>query len=95
MLSLFEANKTSIKDYKKFGDVFARYCKLVRAELGNYTFEDLERLMEDIRILKGKQGFKKNFNHTKNIMLEEVRKIHVEKIKEYNKQNPNVFEFFY
>jgi len=98
MLSLLEANKTFIKDYKKFGDVFSHYCKVIRGELGTYSFGDLERLMDDIRILNGKQGFKKIFNHTKNIMLEEIRKIHIEKIRECNKQNPNVNKiqkFFY
>lgn len=90
MLSLLESNKTQIKDYKKFGDVFSRYYKVIRGELASYTYDDIEILMGDIRILKGKQGFYKILNHAKNIMLEEMRKIHIESIKDHNRKNPNV-----
>jgi len=90
ILSLLESNKTSIKEFKKYGDVFSRYCKVIRGELKSISFDYIERLMEEIRILKGKQGFRKIFNNTKNIMLEEIRKIHIENIKEYNRHNPNV-----
>jgi len=95
MLSLLESNKTQIKDFKKFGDIFSRYYKVIRGELTSYTLEDIELLMSDIRILRGKQGFKQIFNHCKNTMLKKIRKIHIEKIRDHNKKNQFVIIFFF
>jgi len=87
---LLESKKNFIKDYKKFGDVFFRYIHIINSEKGNYSFEEIEKLMDDIRLIRGSQGFRSIINHTKNIMLLDIRKIHVDMIEESNRKQANV-----
>ena len=89
MLTLLESNKNLIKDFKKYRDVFYRFNKIIKNEKGTYDFNDIESLMDNVRNLKGKQGFKIVFNHTKNIMLEKLREIHFDMIRSLNIQNGN------
>lgn len=93
-LILLKANHNFIKNYTKLGVVFYRYNKIIKEEEENIRFEELEGLMDEIRKLKGKQGFKLIFNDVKNIMLEKIRTIHIEKIRKNNRVSNKVNKYF-
>jgi hypothetical protein len=84
ILNFIAYSKKSIPNYEKNGGVFYDYFNLMNKN-ENYELKDIENLMMRIVSLRGKNGLKKSLNFCKNIMMKNVRKIHFEIIREYNK----------
>ena len=75
----------------RLGDIFCQFYKIISLrEKESISIEKMERLMDDIRVLRAKEGLRLIFNNIINIMLEKIRGIHIEKIREINKNKNEV-----